>query len=451
MHGSQTVWWSVAPGGAMIRGPFLTDIDTRAIIKGSRDPLGQVPIWTRLGRHVVGNLTTVTTSVRDFTMLLVGLWLVERALEDGNATNEVEAFIRWEQLAGYARVRHPGVSFRGIEKVRANLAESSRVTVSADRKFQILGNQKIYGVWGLYTVSAAASALTVGAPPRLRPAARAFVESTYVAAIERAGFRRADAVVKLVASAQSTLHTDGKDEKLLHALAQILRPDRLSASERAFYDEHLVRGGPEDDTRGRQAQLATLLEKAGVEGDFEWSPGAVAALAVRAKDRDRPDSLGWRLDRIRDCEAVMAPAYRLFLFLLSRENQSIDDIARQVRDTWGERLPRIDVQRFAALSNEIRDAVGDEAGTTRWLEVARTLGDGRYEDAITVLIAHNAEMMKLRGSGAPWVELQRGRLRVRFRDDLADLPDRATLRELWRFPYFLESLRAVTGQIRALA
>jgi len=50
----------------MIASPFLTDIDPQAAIKGSRDPLGIQPIWTRLGRHVVGNLTTVSSSVRDF-------------------------------------------------------------------------------------------------------------------------------------------------------------------------------------------------------------------------------------------------------------------------------------------------------------------------------------------------------------------------------------------------
>jgi hypothetical protein len=54
----------------MLTTPFLTDLDSRAAVKGSRDPLGIQPIWTRLGRHVVGNLTTVSNSVRDFTTLL---------------------------------------------------------------------------------------------------------------------------------------------------------------------------------------------------------------------------------------------------------------------------------------------------------------------------------------------------------------------------------------------
>jgi hypothetical protein len=54
--------------------PFLTDIASRAAIKGSRDPLGEQPIWALIGRHVVGGLTTSTTSVRDFVVLLLGYW-----------------------------------------------------------------------------------------------------------------------------------------------------------------------------------------------------------------------------------------------------------------------------------------------------------------------------------------------------------------------------------------
>lgn len=37
--------------------PFLTEIDARAEVKGSRDPLGLVPIWSHFGRRVVGDPT----------------------------------------------------------------------------------------------------------------------------------------------------------------------------------------------------------------------------------------------------------------------------------------------------------------------------------------------------------------------------------------------------------
>lgn len=64
--------------------PFLTDIDSRAAIKGSRDRLGAQAIWTPLGWHVVGGLTTNAMSVRDFVVLLLGYWLIEKLDEAGS-------------------------------------------------------------------------------------------------------------------------------------------------------------------------------------------------------------------------------------------------------------------------------------------------------------------------------------------------------------------------------
>ncbi|SRR6266542_1262335 len=66
----------------MMTVPFLTDIDPQAAVKGSRDPLGLQTIWARLGRHVVGNLTTVSTSVRDFATLVLGYYFAERVANE---------------------------------------------------------------------------------------------------------------------------------------------------------------------------------------------------------------------------------------------------------------------------------------------------------------------------------------------------------------------------------
>jgi hypothetical protein len=52
--------------------------------------------------------------------------------------------------------------------------------------------------------------------------------------------------------------------------------------------------------------------------------------------------------------------------------------------------------------------------------------------------------MKARSSAAPWAEERGGKLVVRFRDESGSLPPREGLRDLWRFPYFLDSLRRVT-------
>src|SRR3954468_4586022 len=87
----------------MLTEPFLTDLDSRAAVKGSRDPLGVQAIWSRFGRQVVGNLTTVTRSGRAFTVLLLGYYFAERVTDEGGTEGNLATFLKWEQLAAYAR------------------------------------------------------------------------------------------------------------------------------------------------------------------------------------------------------------------------------------------------------------------------------------------------------------------------------------------------------------
>src|SRR4051812_42227652 len=165
----------------MLDSPFLTELDSRAAVKGSRDPLGLQQIWTRFGRHVVGNLTTVSTSVRDFTTLLLGYYFANDLADESDSGSELHTFLKWEQLAAYARaaVNHDLV-FRGTERVQRNLQEGKRVTISAEQAHQILSNQKIYGLWGFSPVPARASGLLDGAPPRLTLPAMELVERHYL-------------------------------------------------------------------------------------------------------------------------------------------------------------------------------------------------------------------------------------------------------------------------------
>src|SRR5918998_3531051 len=103
----------------MLMTPFLTDLDSRAAVKGSRDPLGIQQVWTRLGRNVVGNLTTVSNSVRDFTTLLLGYYFAERIADEKGPGTEQATFLKWEQLAAYARAAvNRDYAFRGTDRVR---------------------------------------------------------------------------------------------------------------------------------------------------------------------------------------------------------------------------------------------------------------------------------------------------------------------------------------------
>ena len=203
--------------------PFLTDLDPQAAIKGSRDPLGLQTIWARLGRHVVGNLTTVSTSVRDFTTLVLGYYFAERVANEGGGDGDLAVFLRWEQLAAYARGEiNNDWAFRGVERVKRNLQDGGRVRLGTDSTTQILSNQKTYGLWGLYTVPARSSGLVEGDPTRLTAGGRDLVDRLYLPIFAQGGLRHADAVVARLAKTRSDLDLQKGDRRLLQVIAKPL-------------------------------------------------------------------------------------------------------------------------------------------------------------------------------------------------------------------------------------
>ena len=70
---------------------------------------------------------------------------------------------------------------------------------------------------------------------------------------------------------------------------------------------------------------------------------------------------------------------------------------------------------------------------------------GRFAEVIEYLAQQNSSVMATRG-GAAWIETKRDKLVVRFKEENGKLPARDDLGQLWRFPYFLDSLRS-TGTV----
>lgn len=405
----------------MAEGFFFTDLDPRAAIKGSRDPLGAQAVWAALGRELVGNLTTVTQSVRGFTTLLVGLYLAERAAEADPSKAQVSAFLVWEQLAGYARCCfHGETSLLGSRRVVAR-TQRGEATLSADGDGQILGNQKSYGLWGLYTSAARTSGLVYETgPPRLTPEASALVEELYLPAVSKDWGRDAKALVETLLKGRSQLEIR-KSNRRLRAIATMLRPD-LAAEEIRFYCHYLVDGGPRDSTEGRQARLATTMRVTGTDSVHELASVAEPDVAAR-------------LGRIAAAESVLAPAAALFNYLLGRDAASLDDIARDVAATWGPRLDSV-----APAAREVLQG--------SWSTIADGLTAGDYALTLQLLLDRNRAVMGERGSSAPWaVEGEDGKLVVRFRGDSDALPNHDDVRQLWRNPYFLPSLYSVTSSV----
>lgn len=426
--------------------PFLTDVDSRAAIKGSREPLGLQSIWTRLGRQVVFNLTTVTRSVRDFTAMLLGFHLIERRREEGAGGSDLDAFLRWEQLAAYSRaVGNDDFGFRGTERVRSRVQGGERLVLSAETAYQILSNQKIYGLWGLFTNASRDSGLIAVDPLRPAPAGIRLLEEAILPALARGGLRDASALVELLGRDRVVLDHAGKHRTLVKAVATALSP-KLTKGETALYRETLAWGGPDNPLGQQQRAFVDVLDEVDLDRTVRLNPRLVDSFAKAAR-RQKQTVLAERLERIRVAEAVFAPCVHLFTFILARQNQSVDDVVTAVRKAWGKRVPGIDVAGFNDLRADVAGATSPETAT-RLEAIAVALDAGDYESLVLRLIDQNGAVMRDRGGAAPWVVLENNRLRIRFRDEVDELPTKDDLPHLWSSPYFLDSLRSLSAELR---
>ena len=429
--------------------PFLTEIDPQAAIKGSRDPLGIQTIWSRLGRHVVGNLTTVTTSVRDFTTLILGYYFAERVAELGKDSDDLHVFLRWEQLAAHARYRiNNDTTLRGIERVKKAASEGGKIRICADTG-QILSNQRTYGLWGLYSGPARASGLVdEGDPTRLTIASRRLVEEVYLPSFAATGMRNADQVVSLLSKGRIDLDAEGKDENFFIAVGKVLQP-RLSKKEKELFQPHLLYGIASDKTGNKQESVARAIQLTLDDKDWNLSPARVRHLAKTCRSiGSAGEAASHCLERILVAEQMLAPAAALFDLLMGSDGQTLREVAGTVGRVWGKQVPTIDGERIVELETELRDSTGDVASGQRWVQIAQALAGGNYVDALRFLVEQNTFVMKTRAGGGAWIELAQNRIKVRFRDENpGTLPERDELTGLWRHPYFLNAMRAIALQL----
>lgn len=432
----------------MLNRPFLTELDSRAAVKGSVDPLGIQAIWVHFGREVVGNLTTVSTSVRDFSILLAGYYLAQRAVEDAGAESEVEAFLKWEQLASYVRafaLEEGG--FRGVTRVRKRLAEGSRVVLSADQAEQTLSNQRLYGIFGLYSQPGRSSGWVQQDRVALTPVAEDLVEKYMIPVLAKGAGRDARELIKWLAQPSKRFDLE-RQSGMTSAVAALLAIDEHPVV-RPAYRDHLLFGGPEDATAGRQRLFAQLLEPVYGVSDFVLDRESLGSLVRRAKGRSYSGSdLNDRLRDVWVCESLMAPAVAAFAYLLTVDGGTVEEAAQDLKATWGKRVESVDVEGIRAIAPMMPRGYGEEV-VPSFVRTAEALGAGDYVSALRELIAQNSRVMQARG-GSHWVEERAGKVRVSLRYDGGKLPSRESLAGLWRHAYFLDSVRLI-GRVVGVA
>ncbi|MFT5394148.1 MAG: hypothetical protein ACI8PT_004355 [Gammaproteobacteria bacterium] len=422
---------------------FLTLEDPNAKLKGSRDPLGIQPLWSAFGRHIVSNLTMQTTSVRGFTIFLLGRYLGAQLIDSGQVPPEeaLAVFLRTEQLGAYVRhVAHDVQGdIRGIERVRTLLREKrGRVDIQADRRGYILSDQKVVGLWGLYTVAARTSGWIPMGPVGIERIARELVEHSYRPTLEPAW----PELLRLVARG-GTLNARWR-EPLFEAMAAIL-PESYTPEEIDFYgrflrDAEQVGRAP----TGQQLRFRRLLES---ETELDAPLGRVEMVRLVESAKLVDLALSGRLERIVKLESVLAPAGSVFDFLLTRHGRRPSSVAQELKSRWGSSIPNLQPAGFRELQSEIV-SVSTALVCQEIVGVHDALAAGEYEDAIRSLLSWNALVMQGRGSG-PWVGLDpAGRLDVRYRGAEWELPDAESLSTLWRNGYYIDSLKRITKQLR---
>jgi hypothetical protein len=426
-----------------VSGPFLTALDSRGAVKGSRDPLGAQSIWVRFGRYVVGNLTTQSTLVPDFTILLVGLYLAERVAETESSVGPLEVFLRWEQLAAYVRQRKNVRGFRGIDRAKQRLDESPKITLSSAPQHQVLGDQRVYGIWGLYMVASQTSGLVADGSHRLSPAGRDLVEAAFVPAMTRGNPKVIEQLVRHLGRVEPWSMNIDRESDLEASVARIL-VGKLGKVETEAYRRHLIRNEPRDGTQGRQRELAALLVE---HPDIEVGPQALRALAKAARERaGKQSALAARLERIRACEALLGPATKVFSWLLGQAGRSRDAILKDLDRVIGTGVKTIDAEELAELKDDITAAAGSDA-SQRWMTIGRGFATGDSGTVLDGMLVHNRDVMRERNGSSPWIEVDGNELVVNFSEEASDLFEKRELPTLWEHPYFITSLQSVIQQI----
>jgi hypothetical protein len=427
--------------------PFLTLEDPNARIKGSRDPLGAQPVWAAFARHVVTNLTGAANSVRAFSILLLGRYYAQRLIENGSVAPEhaLDVVLRMEQIGAYARFKGHGVTddIRGIERVKRFEEENGgRVYIETGRRGLILSDQRIYGIWGLFTVSARVSGLIPDGPAGVTDRACDLIEAAYLPHL-----RAVEAPLLKLLARGGRLEVRGRDP-LFAAICRVL-PESYTAREAEFYGRTLRDGleVQEGANGGRQALFSRLLRQH-TRLTRPVTREEVVSLAEGAEKEDR--RLGDTLRRIIHLESLLAPADALFDYLLTRDGQRPEAVSEDLLDHWGPEVPNLDSSAFDALTTEIESAsTPKQAMAMRQCQIA--LRSGKYDSAIRAVIEWNTEVMKRRES-APWVRVSdRNRIEVRYRGAEHLLLEQDELPTLWRNQYFFDSLKKVTRQLGNVA
>lgn len=409
---------------------FLSLLDDRARPKGSRDPLGFEMVWTHFGRRVVGNLTTITSSWRIFSVGLLGFHWCNQLCRDAHPADKQrvlqEHFIRYEQLAAYLRSSAGDQEIMGITRVRKRLGEPSQtIHIGIDQQSLILSDQVSYGIWGLYSTALRETGLVRGEFRELTDRGLKIVRLIEDGLIHKGdgsgigwywGFLRGD---------RKTLHVAElarEGQRFVEAVsAETVKDDLIAA---------LLRGSGEHRCQLALYEACRALPKGVLE------EADLGSLIASIRSQTRSTELRQALDGINQIERLLVAANTLFNYLRRKDRAQVARLAEAMDRAY----------RFDFLP-EGPELAGVPYGAD--LEALRgRLRSGDTLGALRGMLGMNKKIMSGRG-GAAWVEeAGDGSLRVRVKAETAHLPPLEELQGRWDYDYFLRSFARIASMER---
>lgn len=400
---------------------FLSLLDDRAKPKGSRDPLGFELVWTHYGRQVIGNLTTVTSSLNNFAVALVGFkWANELCVHLPDLERQAkirETFLRYEQLTGYLRFLAGNTALMGITRISKRMQDQSiKISLGLHADETILSDQASYGMWGLYSSAMRDSGLIRG-DERILSSLGKDIAQRIETRLDK------DYLLSLLTSSAKLdrVHLQMHAKPFLRAIQS--KPIQSSLVE-------ALMGGSEKNPV--QQELWLLTREMRVKDRFE---SEVSAFIEKIRASTQNQELKYRLIEIENIERLLVATNNLFHYCRRRDGKPLEEILHALNEAN---------YNYSHLS---RALPFEKLPHSRLLDGIRaSLITGNNLQALEHILQLNKRVMEERG-GAPWVELEPGeKLRVRVPSETSELCSQAQLLTNWDYKYFFNSYLSIANQ-----
>jgi len=401
---------------------FLSLLDDRAKPKGSRDPLGFEVVWSYFGRKVIGNLTTITSSVDNFSVAILGFYwankLVPAEVTEDRGKKVRDWFIRYEQLTGYVRHHGGAKDIMGITRIKNRIREGEGISFGVEADQQILSDQASYGLWGLYSSASRDTGLIEGEERYPTDIGQEIA----LTIIEKLG-SSADELFRLMQS------DDVLNAENLKGYATVFMQSIRHEQVRVKLLGTLMSGNKRHELQEELWQKTQLIFTNAKSGE---EPDHIGVFIDALLNQKPSHALSDALSDIKKIERLLVATNDIFHYTRSKDGTKLADILTKFNERPYNYLP-------ASLP------IGDFHHRQQLVSILDAFHQKDFKRVIYEVFNLNKIVMDARGS-APWVELKMNKISVKVKSEISMLKDMKHLKAGWDYDYFIGSFLQIARQ-----